>query len=303
MKWLVTGASGFLGANAGRFLGRKGVDTIGLTRNATAAGFNSTTHAGLEHPGELTTAIRASAPDVILHCAAMSSHAECEQNPDLATRINAEATRELAQVARETNARLIYICTDSVFSGTRGNYSELDHTDPFSVYGTTKLLGEQYAQQETEPLIIRTNFFGWSPTKIRSILEFFHTNLENHNPIQGFTNITTTSLYTHTLLDYIWQLADGSHTGIFHVTSRDSLTKFEFGQQVAQVWNFDSSNLTPTQSDQPRDISLSTVKLAATLGTQIQSQVEGIELARQDLGDFRSSTRQLDQTDPKHKPR
>ena len=282
----MTGASGFLGANAGRFLGRKGVNTIGLTRNATARGFGSTTHAGLEYPGQITKAIRASEPNVILHCAAMSSHAECEQNPDLARRINAEATRELAQVAWETNARLIYISTDSVFSGIQGNYREIDHADPFSAYGTTKLLGEQYAQERTDPLIIRTNFFGWSPTRDRSILEFFHTNLENHNPIQGFTNITTTSLYAYTLLDYIWQLAAGSHTGIFHVTSRDSLTKLEFGHQVAQIWNLDSSNLSPAQSDQPRNISLNTNKLATALSTEIQSQVEGIALARKDFGDF-----------------
>ena len=285
-KWLVTGATGFLGANAGRFLASKSVKTIGLTRNTTAHHFDATAHADLERPGELTTAIRALAPNVILHCAAMSSHPECERNPDLATKVNAEATKELAQASGETNARLIYISTDSVFSGTQGDYGEFDQTDPFSVYGATKLLGEQYAQEETTALIIRTNFFGWSPSGTRSILEFFRTNLENHNPIHGFTNVTTTSLYTQTLLDYIWQLAQGNHTGIFHVTSRDPLTKYEFGQQVAQAWNFDSSNLTPTHSDQPRDISLNTSKLAATLNTRIQSQAEGIELAKRDFGTF-----------------
>lgn len=286
VKWLVTGANGFLGANAGRFLASRSVKTIGLTRDAAADQFDSTIHVDLKNPGELAAAIRESTPSVILHCAAISSHEECERSPTLATMVNAEATREAARAAEETHARLIYISTDSVFSGARGNYTEFDPTDPFSVYSATKLLGEQYAQEETAALIIRTNFFGWSPSGTRSILEFFHANLENHDPIHGFTNVATTSLYTQTLLDYIWQLAQGNHTGIFHVTSRDPLTKYEFGQQVAQAWNFDSSNLTPTHSDQPRYISLNTSKLAATLNTRIQSQAEGIELAKRDFGTF-----------------
>jgi len=285
-KWLVTGANGFLGANAGHFLNQKNVTAIGLTRDAAAVQFDSTIHVDLKNPGELAAAIRESTPSVILHCAAISSHEDCERNPELAIRVNAEATREAARAAQETHAQLIYISTDSVFSGTRGNYTELDPTDPFSVYGTTKLLGEQYARVETHALIIRTNFFGWSTTGTRSILEFFHTNLENHNPIHGFTDVTTTSLYVPTLLDYIWQLVQGDNTGIFHVTSRDPLTKYEFGQQVAQAWDLDSNNLTPTHSDQPRNISLNTSKLATTLNAQIQSQVEGIQLARRDFGTF-----------------
>jgi dTDP-4-dehydrorhamnose reductase len=285
-KWLVTGANGFLGANAGLFLKNKNVVSAGLTRGGDATYFNETTHAELENPGELTPAILKSKPNVILHCAAISSHEDCELNPELAMRVNAEATKEVAQAAAQIGAQLIYISTDSAFSGEKGDYKETDLAEPFSVYGKTKLLGEQYAQDFTDALIIRTNFFGWSPDGSRSILEFFYSNLKLGNPIRGFTNVTTTSLYVPTLLDYLWQLAAKNHTGVFHVTSRDSQTKYEFGQQVAHTWNFDPGNMSAELRDQPRDISLNTDKLATTLNTTVQSQLEGIEIAQHDFGTF-----------------
>jgi dTDP-4-dehydrorhamnose reductase len=270
---MITGSDGFLGANAAAYLETR-ANVIGITRQQH----------DLTEPRSLAQEITETKPDYLLHTAAIANHTLCEDRPDLAEAVNAEATKVIARACETAGTKLIYISTDAVFSGQptatkpAGNYLETDPPNPRTVYGESKLRGENLAQQETNPLIIRTNFFGWSPTGQRSILEFFVNELRANRTVNGFTNVTTTSLYTQTLMDYIFQLKDNSE--IFHVTSSDVITKYEFGIKVAEVFNLDETLTVPTESPDNKDLSLNTIKLAKALGTAIQTQNEGLLLAR-----------------------
>jgi len=271
--WMITGAHGFLGANAVAHLSPH-ANVIGITREQH----------DLTTPESLANEITEIKPDYLLHAAAIADHALCEEQPDLAEAVNSQATKVIARAAQMAGTKLIYVSTDAVFSGQpsaatpAGNYQESDQPNPNTVYGESKLAGELHAESETNPLIVRTNFFGWSPTGHRSILEFFVNELRANRSVNGFTNVTTTSLYAHTLLDYIYQLKD--HTGTFHVTSRDAITKYEFGVKVAEAFNVNESLIIPVESLSSKDISLSTGKLAEALGVQVQGQAQGLLLAR-----------------------
>lgn len=272
-SWMITGAHGFLGANAVAHFSPH-ANVIGVTREKH----------DLTAPESLAKEITETRPNYLLHTAAIADHALCEERPDLAEAVNSEATKVIARAAQMAGTKLIYISTDAVFSGQpsatapAGNYKEIDQPNPNTVYGESKLAGERNAESETDLLIVRTNFFGWSPTGQRSILEFFVHELRENRSVNGFTNFTTTSLYSHTLLDYIYQLKD--QTGTFHVTSRDALTKYEFGIKVAEAFNLNQSLITPVQSSRSKNISLSTHKLAETLDAEVQGQSEGLLLAR-----------------------
>jgi len=151
--WMITGVNGFLGTNATAYLADKAT-TIGITRHKH----------DLTNPATLVEEITNTKPDYLLHAAAIASHQLCEEQPDLANAINAEATRVLARACENAGTKMIYISTDSVFSGQptahrpAGNYTEQDPTDTNTVYGESKLQGELHAQTETNPLIVRTNF-------------------------------------------------------------------------------------------------------------------------------------------------
>ena len=282
--WMVTGAQGFLGANVGTFLPHR-AKTIGIARSGSATYFHKSLNHELADATGLAADIETLRPDYLLHTAAVASHKLCDEQPELATAINAQATKILARACHQAGTKLIYISTDSVFSGVQtnsrlaGNYSESDVPDPNSIYGATKLQGEVNAQFETDPLIIRTNFYGWSPTHTRSILEFFVNSLSHNVPVQGFTNVITTSLYAQTLVNLIWQLKRA--TGVFHVTSRDALTKFEFGKTVAKEFGLPAGLISAVEAPVSKDISLNTEKLAKFLGIQVESQHQGIRLARE----------------------
>lgn len=274
--WMITGAHGFLGANAVAHLSPH-ANVIGVTRDQH----------DLSTPESLAKEITKTRPDFLLHAAAIADHALCEEQPDRAEAVNSGATKVIARAAQTAGAKLIYISTDAVFSGQpsaalpAGNYKETDQPNPSTVYGESKLAGERHAESETDPLIVRTNFFGWSPTGQRSILEFFVNELRANRNVNGFTNVATTSLYAHTLLDYIYQLKD--HSGIFHITSRDALTKYEFGIKVAETFSLNGSLIAPVESPDSKDISLSTLKLAQLLDSRVQDQCEGLLLARTSL--------------------
>jgi len=267
--WMITGSDGFLGANAAAYLETR-ANVIGITRQQH----------DLTKPETLAQEIAETKPDYLLHTAAIANHTLCEDRPDLAEAVNAEATKVIARACEHAGTKLIYISTDAVFSGQptatklAGNYLETDPPNPSTVYGETKLRGEILAQQETDPLIIRTNFFGWSPTGQRSILEFFVNELRANRTVNGFTNVTTTSLYTQTLMDYIFQLKDNSE--IFHVTSSDVITKYEFGLKVAKHFNLDQALITDATAPETKDISLNTDKLVKRLQRPVESQVEGL---------------------------
>lgn len=286
-SWLVTGATGFLGANLGAHRAGRG-STIGVVRpgRPVPAFFDAGCGGTLESSVDLSAAVADARPDVIVHTAALASHEVCERDPHRAFQVNATATGLLASAAQRIGARFVYISTDAVFDGERGHYSEGDATRPTSVYGRSKLAGEEQAAAATDALIIRTNFFGWSPTGTRSILEFFVNELGAGNPVRGFTDFTTTSAYAQALAQIIEDLVAIDATGLFHVTSPDALTKYQFGVAVAEQFNLDATLITPTTADihPPRtgDISLDVGKVTRTLGRALPSQREGIARAHAD---------------------
>jgi dTDP-4-dehydrorhamnose reductase len=287
--WLVTGAQGFLGANAGLYLRGK-ARTIGLTRTGVTPNlFDEGITGDLTNPGEIAKAIIERRPTVVLHAAALASHEACEADPALAERINVDATRVLAQAAQEAGAQFIYISTDAVFDGSRGDYTETDEPSPFSVYGETKLGGEQQALNETAALIVRTNFFGWSPSGHRSILEFFVNELSAGHKVQGYTDFVVTSTYVQYLLDSIWRLPLHEVTGIVNVVSSDRLSKNDFGRETARVFALRRGLIEPVEAtlsqrhkSRSRDLSLDTAKLAQLLRSDIPSQARGIQAASKD---------------------
>lgn len=109
--------------------------------------------------------------DTVIHAAALARMAECEKDPSRALKTNTLGTLNMVtailekEKKRQKNIRMIYISTDGVYAGKKGNYSEHDETIPYNMYGWTKLGGECAVRMLSNYCIIRTSFF--DPTTIR----------------------------------------------------------------------------------------------------------------------------------------
>jgi dTDP-4-dehydrorhamnose reductase len=285
--WLVTGAAGFLGMNVGVAL-RGRVDGVGVVRQHTMASpFDREVCLELRDATAIAERVREIRPDVIFHAAAVSGHETCERNPEEAYAVNVTATKAIAQAAAEIDARMVYISTDAVFSGAHGNYSEADEPEPFSLYGETKLAGEHAVLEAgSRGLVVRTNFFGWSSSGRRSVLEFFVNSLRDGQDVQGYPDFIVTSIYVQSLVDAVWQMVNSGLTGLIHVASSDAVSKHDFGVAVAEQFGFDASLISPRgaaygghSTSRSRDISLNTDLAASLRGEPLETQAAGIRRA------------------------
>ena len=149
MKILVTGREGQLARSlAERAAGHPDLDLI----------FTSRTEADLSSSGSVAAAIAAARPDMVINAAAYTAVDKAEEEPALAFRINAEGAGEAAAAARMVDAAFIQISTDYVFDGRATQpYREDAPTNPLSVYGRSKLAGEDAVRAANpDHLILRT---------------------------------------------------------------------------------------------------------------------------------------------------
>ena len=153
MKILLFGKGGQVGWELQRSLAPLG--------EVIALDFDSTEHCGdLTNLQGIAQTIRTIAPDVIVNAAAHTAVDKAESEPELARTINALAPGVIAQEAKRNNAWLIHYSTDYVFDGSGDKpWLETDPTGPLSVYGATKLEGEQLIEQSgCKRLIFRTSW-------------------------------------------------------------------------------------------------------------------------------------------------
>jgi dTDP-4-dehydrorhamnose reductase len=153
MKILLFGKGGQLGWELQRALAPLG--------ELTALDFDSTDHhADFTQPERLAETVRALAPDLIVNAAAHTAVDKAESEPELAATINAEAPRVLARAAAERGAWLLHYGTDYVFDGSGSlPRAESASTAPLSVYGRTKLAGEEAIRASgCRHLILRTSW-------------------------------------------------------------------------------------------------------------------------------------------------
>jgi len=282
VRWLITGASGFLGANAVRLLSPTH-DVVGLVRDVNSAPWcDQKVTADLLAVEALERAVHEVEPDVVLHCAGMAHHGACHANEELAMRVNAQASGVLAAAARRAGASFVYVSTDAVFNGERGWYAEDEPVSPNNAYGRSKAAGEE-AVLTAHPaaVIARTNFFGWSPSGHSSTLEFFVREVGAGNHVPGFVDYTVTSLFVEDVVQSFELLVASGESGVFHVVARDAVSKFDFGQLVAAEFGLDGSLIEESAGpDGPKDLSLRSDRLAALRGEPMPSQAEGTARAR-----------------------
>jgi dTDP-4-dehydrorhamnose reductase len=288
VRILVTGASGLLGLNLA-------LSAAGRTSAAEPAGahevFGVTHHhplhnapfhvlqADLLEHGTLERLLDTVQPDCVIHCAALTNLDDCEADPDLAHRLNAELPGRLAALVAKGGARakpiqLVHISTDAVFDGTRGNYGEEDAPSPLGVYARTKLAGERaVAAANPQAIIARVNLYGWSLMGRRSLAEFFFNNLSAGKRVMGFTDVFFCPLLANDLAGILVSMLEEQLSGLYHVVSREATSKYDFGVAVARRFGLDEGLITPTpvaasglQAPRSPNLTLRTDKLAAALG-------------------------------------
>lgn len=287
---VVTGASGLLGASVLRSAVELGHETVGLChRHVIRDPAIPVATVDLTDDSATRKLLFDLRPDAIVHCAAAANVDWCENNPKPAEAINVRASALLAEIAARLDARFIYVSTDSVFDGSRGDYVETDEPAPLNVYAKSKLAGERETlQRNPSSMVVRLSIYGWNAQNKESLAEWVLRRLEEGNDVPGFTDVFFTPLLVNHLVPILFAVLQKELAGLYHVAGSERISKFEFARRVAAVFGFDPARIVPCQvrdmnlrAPRPLDVSLNTGKIGVAAGRSMPGVDSGLREFRE----------------------
>ena len=247
MKVLITGAGGQVGSELARVCTEAGDDVAAATRAVLDVGDRDA----------VLGAVLGTRPDVVVHCGAWTAVDACESDPQRAWRDNALACRWVAESCRRAGSHLVHVSTDYVFSGDQeAAYTEWDPTGPRSMYGRSKLAGEDEVRAALlGAAVVRTSWVCGigGHNMVRTVVE-----LLAKDPGRQFEFVDDQRgcpTFTADLAPALRQLAAARTPGTFHVTNSGPTTWFGFVEAVLQAAGRDPGQVRPIATadlDPPR---------------------------------------------------
>lgn len=174
-------------------------------------------------------------PHIIIHCGALTKLEECEKNPKKALLVNSLSVKNLLDIF--PNSKMIFISSDAVFPGSFPPPRENSRKAPLNVYGKSKDIAEEFLSKEHH-LIIRTTIVGLNINILKqSFAEWIINSVRNNIPLNLFEDVYFNPISIWDLGMQIEKLIHSKCTGIFHIASKDSISKYDFGIKLCHALN------------------------------------------------------------------
>ncbi|KFL16574.1 dTDP-4-dehydrorhamnose reductase [Geobacillus stearothermophilus] len=242
MKVVVTGAKGQLGTDLVNILADRGYEVYGYGRNEL----------DITNFDQVKQVISEVNPDVVIHAAAYTKVDLAESEPDQAFLINAYGTRNVVVSSEAVGAKLVYISTDYVFDGAvNAPYNEFAPTNPLSVYGKSKLAGEQFVRDlHSKFFIVRTSWvYGKHGNNfVKTMLKL----AQERNELMVVNDQVGCPTYTVDLANCILELIQTEKYGIYHVSNSGHCSWYEFAKAIFEEAGIEVKVNPCTTKDFPR---------------------------------------------------
>ena len=228
MKVLVTGANGMLGTDLVEILSdRDQVIPTDVTGNAL--------HLDITDTKECLDVILEHRPDIVVHCAAYTDVDGCERCPDKAFKLNALGTWNVAAACNLADAALVYVSTDFVFDGEKGEpYTEYDSPNPISRYGASKYAGEQHVRA-----LCRRHYIARTAWLYGAHGKNFPLSIINaarqKKKLTVVADQTGSPTYTRDLAGAIKDIMTSPLYGTYHLTNSGSCTWYDFACETLSL--------------------------------------------------------------------
>jgi len=247
MRLLVTGADGQLGSEICRLSAH---DTYGTYLNSHADGGKTKfVRLDITDQAAVSETLRRLKPDWVVHCAAMTGVDACETNMDAARNVNVGGTKNLVHACEAAGAAMVYISTDYVFDGKKGNYKETDAPNPLNYYARTKLEGEVIASTLEKHVIVRSsvifsakenNFVSWVLESLKA----------------GRTKVVTDQINSPTLAaelaECVLELIGKNAQGVYHAAGAERISRYDFARKIAKAFGADEKLIVPIRTAELR---------------------------------------------------
>ena len=173
-------------------------------------------------------------PDIIINCSGMTDIEACEENPSMAYKVNALGARNLAIVASKMQAKMVQLSTDDVFDGkSTAPYTEFDVTNPVTVYGKSKLAGDNYVKEFTSKhFIVRST---WVYGKGSNFITNFLQRAKEGGEIAVASDQFGSPTSANELARFLLHLVHTSEYGTYHATNRGICSRYAFAEEILKM--------------------------------------------------------------------
>ncbi len=276
MRILVTGKNGQLGQSINKLINTEAKTDESLSSNKFI--FVGRGELDLSSKSNINHYFNDNKFDIIINCAAYTAVDKAEEEKDLANEVNHLAVKQLAQIAKQQQAKLIHISTDYVFDGKKhGPYKEVDTTNPINVYGKTKLAGEKALQEimPTNAIIIRTSwvYSEYGNNFVKTMLRLGGERDELNVVSDQIGSPTYATDLAGVILEIIQNKSfkeAGQTTQIYHYSNEGEISWHEFSKEIFKIAKIDCkanpivTEQYPTPAQRPKNTSMNKNKIMKT---------------------------------------
>ena len=232
-KYLITGYKGQLGYDVKRELLSRGVSE----ENILAI---DKEEMDITNEEEVMKVVTDFAPDVVFHCAAWTAVDKAETELKSCYQVNVTGCKNLAKASKEVGARIIYLSSDYVFDGKKALddlYEVDDQTNPMSMYGLTKYLGEEEIKRNPKHYIVRTSWvFGVNGNNfIKTMLKLSDTR----NELNVVDDQIGSPTYTVDLARLLVDMSQTNKFGTYHANNEGFVSWADFAEYIFKINNRD----------------------------------------------------------------
>jgi len=228
-------------------------------------------------------------PDVVVHMAALGDVDLCEREKELAWRTTVEPSVEVASLASRLGSFAVYLSTDYVFDGERGNYRERDVPNPVNYYGLVKLMGEVAFSTCPRYAIVRaSSIYGFGPGRT-NFAKYLVERLRAGEPVKALVDQYTSPTQASLLAKAVLEIVEERMEGVFHVVG-ERMSRYEFAVRVAEALGLDKSLIQRAEmremrwvARRPRDSSLNCEETRRRIKTDFHSTHVALKTLKEEI--------------------
>ena len=234
---------------------------------------------------KLEEVVKKEKPDVIVNTIGYSNIDFCESNKNNTEMLHVETTERICNICESNDSKQIFLSSDYVFDGEKGDYSENDIPNPVNFYGLSKLKAEQLILKNPINTVIRTSvIYDWDYRA-----RFFNSvikNLQNNQEFKATTDVYNSVTLLDNLVESIFKVIKLDQNGIFHVVDSTCMNRYEFAKIIAKKFQLDEKLIktVSVQDDskniakRPKNACLNNSKAKKELGLNFGTIEEGVNM-------------------------
>ena len=275
MKYLIIGKHGQLAKEFQRLLSSKGEEYIALSHE----------EADVRDYVKLNSVFEAYKPSVVINCSAYNQVDKAESDYEEAMKVNALGPYNLALLCKEYGSFLVHYSTDYVFDGSKreGLYTEADEPKPLNKYGLSKLLGERFAMQTAQNMLLLRVSWVFGEGTQNFICKVLSWSRERE-VLQVSVDEVSVPTWARRIALVSYEAIDKGLTGLYHLVSSGYASRYEWAKQVLELCHKENL-VVPVPADsfnlparRPKFSAMSNERISAELGIKLpdwESDLEG----------------------------